>query len=334
MDILDRYLQAVKFFLPRAQQDDIIRELSENLIARMQDREEELGRPLDESEQAAIVREHGHPMLVAGRYRTRQQLVGPTFFPIYILALQMGLGVALLVSVVLAIVNAALSGDPFHRLLETMLGFPGRALMVFAWTTLGFAALDYASTRVRLAHDWDPRKLPKVIREEQQIPRLKTLSELAVQLIYIGWLLLLPRTPWLLLGPAAALVHYAPVWRVVYVPMLLLALGTAVLQVIDFVRPYRASGRELIRVTFGVGSLFVFMFLARAGDLFLPAAATALPAGVDVVRVVDVMNASFRIGFAVAGAVTVFEIWRGLRRRKQWRGTTMPSDSAHARAGR
>ena len=150
----------------------------------MQDREEELGRPLDEAEQAAILREHGHPMLVAGRYRTRQQLIGPTFFPLYILALKMGLGVALLVSIVLAVVTAALSGDPFQRLLETTLRFPGRALMVFAWTTLGFAALDYASTRIRLAHDWDPRKLPKVISEEQQIPRLKTLWELAFTLIY------------------------------------------------------------------------------------------------------------------------------------------------------
>ena len=31
MDLLDRYLQAVRFFLPRRQQDDIVRELSENL---------------------------------------------------------------------------------------------------------------------------------------------------------------------------------------------------------------------------------------------------------------------------------------------------------------
>ena len=334
MDMLDRYLQAVKFFLPRSQQDDIIRELSENLLARMQDREEELGRPLDEAEQAAILRAHGHPMLVAGRYRTRQQLIGPH---------------------ILSALHPGAEHGPWHRpaRVDRARGghgrtirrsfsassrnrarFPGRALMVFAWTTLGFAALDYASTRIRVAHDWDPRKLPNVISEEQQIPRLKTLWELAFTLIYVVWLLLLPRSPWLVLGPVAAFVHYAPVWRVVYVPMLLLALGTAVLHVINFVHPYRTRTRELIRVTIGVGSLFVFMFLARAGDLFLPRAAAALPEGVDVTRVVDVVNASFRIGFAVAAAITVFEIWRGLRRMKQWRGTTMSSDSAHARAGR
>ena len=115
----------------------------------MEDREEELGRPLDEAEQAAILREHGHPMLVAGRYRTRQHLIGPTFFPLYVFALKMGLGVALLVTTVLAVVTAALHGEPVRRMVEAMLAFPGRGLMVFAWTTVGFAVLDFATARLR-----------------------------------------------------------------------------------------------------------------------------------------------------------------------------------------
>ena len=36
---LERYLQAVRFFLPRRQQDDIVRELSENLASEIEDRE-------------------------------------------------------------------------------------------------------------------------------------------------------------------------------------------------------------------------------------------------------------------------------------------------------
>ena len=334
MDMLDRYLQAVKFFLPRKQQDDIVRELSENLLARMEDREEELGRPLDEAEQAAILREHGHPMLVAGRYRTRQHLIGPTFFPLYVFALKMGLGVALLVTAVLAVIAAALHGDPLRRLLEAMLAYPGRGLMVFAWTTVGFALLDFATTQARFVGDWDPRKLPKVVSEEQQIPRLKTLCELSFMLVYVVWLLLLPRSPWLILGPVAALVQYAPVWRTVYIPMVLLALAMAALSVIDFVRPYRTSSRELMRVAINVGSLVVFVLLAQAGDLFIPRAAAAMPEGVDIARVADIVNLGFRIGMAVAAVITVIEIWRGLRRARRWNGAPLTPGSAHARAGR
>ena len=34
MELIDRYLQAVKFALPKAQQDDIIKELSDNILSR------------------------------------------------------------------------------------------------------------------------------------------------------------------------------------------------------------------------------------------------------------------------------------------------------------
>jgi len=247
--------------------------------------------------------------------------------------LKMGLGLALLVSVVLVIVTAALHGEPFRRVLEATLAFPGRALMVFAWTTLGFAALDFAQTRLCLVHDWDPRTLPKVVSHERHIPRFQTLCELFFVIVGGVWLLLLPRSPFLLLGPAAAIVEYAPIWRVVYAPMVVLALATAVLHAIDFVHPFRTRSRELLRVSISVAWLVVFMFLARAGDLF-SARATTLPEGVDATRVVQIINATFQIGMAVAAVITVFEILRALRRLKHRRDTPLSPDSAHARVGR
>ena len=76
MDLVERYVNAVRTFLPKGQQDDITNELSENLKAQIDDRETELGRPLTDAEQEAILRHYGHPMLVAGRYQTNQGSVG------------------------------------------------------------------------------------------------------------------------------------------------------------------------------------------------------------------------------------------------------------------
>src|SRR5215470_3162713 len=91
MDLVDRYVNAVRTFLPKAQQDDIIKELSGNIRAEMEDREDELGRPLTEDEQEAILQQHGHPMIVAGRYQPNQgsvafgrQLIGTALFPFYL----------------------------------------------------------------------------------------------------------------------------------------------------------------------------------------------------------------------------------------------------------
>ena len=59
MDLLARYLQAVRFFLPRGSQDDIVRELEEELRAQMEDRESQLGRTLTDEERSEILKRHG-----------------------------------------------------------------------------------------------------------------------------------------------------------------------------------------------------------------------------------------------------------------------------------
>jgi hypothetical protein len=87
MELLDQYLRSVRSCLPAAQRDDIVSELSENIRAQIEDKEGELGRPLNEGELEAILKQHGHPLVVASRYRQDQssvafgrQIIGPVLF--------------------------------------------------------------------------------------------------------------------------------------------------------------------------------------------------------------------------------------------------------------
>jgi hypothetical protein len=57
MDLINRYLQAVKFWLPKNQKQDIIAELAEDLRSQIEDREAELGRQLNESEVAELLKQ-------------------------------------------------------------------------------------------------------------------------------------------------------------------------------------------------------------------------------------------------------------------------------------
>ncbi len=50
MQLLDRYLTAVKFWLPKKQREDIAAELAANLQSEIDDRVAELGRPLTDDE--------------------------------------------------------------------------------------------------------------------------------------------------------------------------------------------------------------------------------------------------------------------------------------------
>ena len=44
MELLERYLHAVRTYLLRRRKDDIVRELGDNILSQMEDKAEELGR--------------------------------------------------------------------------------------------------------------------------------------------------------------------------------------------------------------------------------------------------------------------------------------------------
>src|SRR5580658_9308636 len=83
MDLLDRYLEAVKKHLPWQRQGDIIDELRANLESQLEEREAALGRPLTKTEAETWLKQLGSPMQMAAHYQPQQYLIGPTIFPIY-----------------------------------------------------------------------------------------------------------------------------------------------------------------------------------------------------------------------------------------------------------
>src|SRR5579863_639319 len=89
MELLDRYLKAVKFWLPGDLKQDIIAELSEDLHSQIEDKESELGRPLSNAEVDGILKKLGPPMLVAQRYLPPRYLIGPALFPTYWMVLRL-----------------------------------------------------------------------------------------------------------------------------------------------------------------------------------------------------------------------------------------------------
>ena len=83
MELLDRYLEAVRKHLPWQRQDDIIAELRANLESQLEEKEEALGRPLTQAEMEEWLKKLGSPIQVAAGYQTHQYLIGPNIFPTY-----------------------------------------------------------------------------------------------------------------------------------------------------------------------------------------------------------------------------------------------------------
>ena len=68
-DMIDRYLEAVAAQLPVEEREDIIAELRDLILSRVEAKEETLDRALTDDEREAILKAIGHPLVVAARYR-------------------------------------------------------------------------------------------------------------------------------------------------------------------------------------------------------------------------------------------------------------------------
>ena len=142
MDLLERYLQAVRLFVPRRLHEDVVAEVSTNLVTRMEDLQKEVGRPLTDEERVDVVRRNGHPIAVAGHYRGHERIIGPPLFPAYLNTLIAALAVTLLVTLMLGLFVEGAADERRPSFLDILVAFPPRGVMVFAVMTLAFGAAE------------------------------------------------------------------------------------------------------------------------------------------------------------------------------------------------
>ena len=336
MELLERYLRAVKFFLPHRQQDDILRELSENILSQMDDKAAELGRPLNESEQTAILKQHGHPFVVASRFRNTplQYLIGPVVFPFYWFVLKIlfwiGLGVSALNSIALLS-----SGEPVRQLLHGLLGFTHVALPVFGWVTFVFAVLDFFQAKFRLVDKlnerWDPRSLPPIALPRKKVRRSESIFGLIAGTVYVAWLLAVPYHPYLIFGPAARALRLAPEWHRFYLPVLVLALAGLAQAAVNVVRPEWTWLPAVTRLVSNVVALVILQSILRANSYVFVFVADPANGGhyETAAQIANLMILCALAGATVGLSIAVIiQAWQCLREIYQWirrRGNPLPS---------
>ncbi|SRR6266851_108486 len=183
MALVDRYLHAVKFWLPRSQKDDIIAELSEDLHSQIEDREAELGHKLTDAEVEPILKRCGSPMAVAGRYLPQRSLIGPALFPIYSVIIRSLFFFFLLPWLLLWIGIVTFSpdfrADHSGALFATLEPWWLACTYSLFFNTLVFALLDRSQARSHLVNNWNPRALPAE-RDHNRISRNATIFQLTV----------------------------------------------------------------------------------------------------------------------------------------------------------
>jgi len=275
--LLERYLKNVAKGLPETQNEDIVRELREDIQSEMEDRERELGRALTEDEQMAMLRQRGNPWVLAARYRQDgrsvafgKELIGPVLFPFYLKVLSFNLG---LTSVVVGVIFAALAlsghgvraGDMFSTFLLQLFIQLSVVTLIFTlierhlaehpdrWNLGGTCGTLRLDTKVA-------ENMPVPFEGKRKIARLESVSIIIASAVALVWMTGVRTYPFLILGPAASFLKLAPVWYQAYFPIVLLTVAEIVRAVINLVEP----DWVLFRHVYG---LFVGAAGPESGDL-------------------------------------------------------------------
>jgi len=321
MELLERYLQAVGEHLPASSRQDTIAELRANLLAQIEGREEELGRPLTEDEAAKILEAHGMPILVAARYRPQHSLISPAMFPVYWYTLKKSFPLVLLAYAAVVGAQIVLQHEPLSEIPGAVGHFWTVAIIYWAVVTLGFAVFEYLQqtqgTKFALPH-WSVRDLPKLERTQKAPSLGHDIADFIVSIGGVLWLLAVPNHPYLILGPGAKFTHQmpfslAPEWHVLYWQIMALFVAMTALKGLMLspgLRPHR-DWLQLCVQALGIG---IPVIALQMKPFFVPTANST-----ETVQSLVAINTGIALGLKIAVAVAlvklVWDLWQLVRSR-------------------
>jgi hypothetical protein len=322
MEMIERYLQAVGFWLPKQQKDDIIAELSADIYAQVEEQESGLGRKLNDAEIETILKQRGRPVFVANRFLPQEHLIGPLLFPVYRFVIKV-IALCYLVPWVLAWVGM-MTWDTTYRTQQTSsswfaaIGSMTGSLWTTAFIAIGtatlvFAVLERLQAKSHFLDDWSPRKLPPA-RNPNLIPRSSSAIEMAVNWIFFLWWASSARTSELLIGSSIH-ISLSPQWSWFYWGYFILALGNATLAGANILRPYWTATRASLRLLSDAIGAALFCWLMKADILIGIAVAGASSEKTQALTSVikTLMPKGFLFALVVSLIVVAVDIYRVMR---------------------
>jgi hypothetical protein len=329
MELLDRYLQAVKKHLPWQRQDDIIAELRANLEAQLEDKEAELGRSLTKEEAEEWLKKIGSPIQVAARYQQQQYLIGPAVFPTYWYMLRLVMAWSTVIYTIAKVVEIAAKGQGVGAYLGAALGLPWIWLINAALITLIFAVVEIAGTRfpakifpfAPITPVWSPTDLPLLNASDQKKPRTfaRVLAEVIFGCLLLVWLLLVPRFPFLMFGPGAWYLQaspyaFAPVCLTFYWSLVLLNAFELTWKIVDFARGAWQGQKRWRHLTMHALSLIPLSILLTAPSHLLILVKSSAPDAAGLAAKVAEANHGIRQVIILVVAIVVLQLVWGIVR--------------------
>jgi hypothetical protein len=308
MDLLERYLAEVRRNLPARDADDIVAELRDLLLARAEEQEEATGTVAWEP----LLRDFGHPLVIAARYRKQRWLIGPELYPFYLHFLKIIVTIVVAVAAGLALLKGALwAADPGAAVAGLLGSLWWSAASAIGSVTIVFALLErFGGTSLKHVGRWKPLELPELNAAQPSI--YESVFEVAAGVLILLWWLGLFPTPQF--GGSFRLVA-APIWQTVFWPVAGLMVLQLAFNLVRWLRPRWTAVRTILGAINAAAAIALAAIVYRAGTWMtvVPTTMSQVEAG----ALQSALDLAWRIGIVVLLIVWLLkfgaELWRAVR---------------------
>lgn len=332
-DLLQRYLAAVERRLPsgdgkaKAKSADIVAELREVLLSKIETKEEALGRAATNDEVAEVLKAFGHPVVVASRYGGQDYLIGPNYYPWFWHVQRIAVGAALVIGFGIATVRGLGSDEPMRAAMRGIGSAVEIALVAFGVVTALFIAAERGKLDMKWASKWDPKDLPRDnIRQPKML--FETAVTLAVDILFLLWWTKVVSFPAEIPAEDGRSVAFAfsPAWAAVYWPILALAVGTTLVHAADLIHPAWTRVRSLASIAGHTAGLAILWVLYTSQPLVTTSVLNG--AGTENTdRVLRIIDGVVQVWLAASALIWVVTI--GLELRRLWRTRGSSTGGSH-----
>lgn len=186
MNMIVNYLSNLESYLPDDIKREVTEELESSIYEKVEDKEEQLGRKLNDSEVELLLKNIGHPMRVAAAYLPSQQLIGKELFPAYKKSLEIALAIVFGIILLTSVPFIFSEGHIIGAAIGIFIGLFNTGLYVFAVVTLVFYLMEYYQADLNQIYAWSPKQLssksPKI-----KFSRLEAGFEIVIYMLFLAW---------------------------------------------------------------------------------------------------------------------------------------------------
>jgi len=322
MTLTDRYLAAIGRNLPEEKGEDIVAELTDILLTRREAKEAELGRPLSRVEEEALLKEIGHPLVVAARYGRQQHLIGPEVYPFYVYTLKLVLTIVAAALVTAGVVNVIAAGAEAGGVISQTIGalWTGGFAAAGAVTVV-FALIERHASPGVVFRNWRPHDLPSLSEKPQS--RWNIVADVTVSAIFVLWWTGAIHFPNLAPKREGVQVaaEFAPMWAALWWPVLGVVVAKMLVNLLTLAQPGRRALLAGLNVACAVAGLVVLALVLRAGH-WVDITTVGAP-DVDQAKVEGYANMGVQIALIIAVVIWTLEGLADLRR--LWRAVRQTS---------